>query len=216
MNTHTVGLRGAGTLGAFDFEAEAAYQWSDLDVPIWALDADRDAIVGIDEHNSNSDAWAANLELGYTFDMNYTPRVFVGGAYFEGSKDGASFNRLFSGWKYTQFYQYGLSDAAYNNLSNFWTARAGVSAMPTESLKLQLSGAYLDLVEDFGGDADLGWEIDLAATYAYTQDLSFEVGYSHFFTGDALKSVFVDEDANVWTKSSDDLDYFYFQTKLSF
>jgi len=185
LDTHTVGLRGAGKVGALDFEAEAAYQWLDLD------DAD------------NSDAFAANLEVGYTFDMTYTPRVFLGGAYFEGSDDDASFNRLFSGYKYSKFFQGGLLDARWDNLTNFWTGRAGVSAMPTESVKLALTGAYLSLVEDFGGDSDLGWEIDASVTYNYSADLAIEAGYSHFFQGDALLA-------------DDDLDYFYLQSKLCF
>jgi hypothetical protein len=183
LDTHTVGLRGAGTLGAFDFEAEAAYQW---------LDAD---------HHGNSDALAGNLEVGYTFDMDYTPRVFLGGAYFEGSDDDQPFDRLFSNWEYTMFDFLGEQSNAC--MTNFWTARGGFSIMPTESLKASLAAGYLSLVEDFGWDNELGWEIDASLSYAYTKDLSFEVGYAHFFTGDALGN-------------ADDLNYFYGETKLCF
>jgi hypothetical protein len=192
LDTHTVGLRGAGTMGAFDFEAEAAYQWLDLD------------------NAPNSDAFAGNLEVGYTFDMDYTPRVFLGGAYFEGSKDDQPFDRLFSNWEYTMF-DFGLlggqtayNDQSYANMNNFWTARGGFSIMPTESLKATLAGGYYQLVEDFGGKDDLGWEIDTSLSYAYTKDLSFEVGYAHFFTGDALGP------------DTDDFNYVYGETKLCF
>ena len=169
-------------MSAFDFEAEAAYQWLDLD------------------NASNSDAFAGNLEVGYTFDMDYTPRVFLGGAYFEGSKDDYSFNRLFSNWEYSMF------DDAFdaNSVTNFWTVRGGFSIMPTETLKASLSGGVLQMVEDFGGDSEIGWEIDTSLSYAYTKDLSFEVGYAHFFTGDALGT------------DTDDYDYFYGETKLCF
>ena len=187
LDTHTVGLRGAGKLSAFDFEAEAAYQWLDMD------------------HADNSDALAGNLEVGYTFDMDYTPRVFIGGAYFEGSDDDAPFNRLFSNWEYTMF-DLGVSgnDQSLANMTNFWAARAGVSVMPTETLKATLSGSYLQLVEDICNEDNLGWEIDASLAYAYTKDLSFEVGYAHFFAGDALGH-------NV-----DDFNYFYGETKLCF
>jgi hypothetical protein len=183
LDTHTVGLRGAGTMGAFDFEAEAAYQW---------LDAD---------HYDDSDALAGNLEVGYTFDMDYTPRVFLGGAYFEGSDDDAPFDRLFSNWEYTMFDFLGEQSNAC--MTNFWTVRGGASAMLTETLKASLAAGYLSLVEDFGCDSELGWEIDASLSYAYTKDLSFEVGYAHFFTGDALGNV-------------DDFNYFYGETKLCF
>jgi len=148
--------------------------------------------------------------VGYTFDMDYTPRVFLGGAYFEGSKDDCSFNRLFSNWEYSMF------DDAFdaNSVTNFWTVRGGVSVMPTESLKVVLAGGYFGVVEDTKdqdpvGNAgnlkdDIGWEIDTSLSYAYTKDLSFEVGYAHFFTGDALGT------------DTDDYDYFYGETKLCF
>lgn len=183
LDTHTFGLRGAGTIGAFDFEAEVAYQLLDLD------DAD------------NSDAFAANAEVGYTFDMNYTPRVFVSGAYFEGSDDDAAFNRLFSNTEYSWFLD--LQGA----LTNFWTGAVGFSVMPTETLKATVSGRYLSLVEDFStncvdNDSELGWEIDASLAYAYTKDLSIEGGYAHLFTGDAI--------------GGDDLNYFYLETKLCF
>ena len=217
-DTHTVGLRGAGTLGAFDFEAEGAYQWLDLD-------------------DGNSDAWAGNLEVGYTFDMDYTPRVFLAGAYFDGSDKDEPFNRLFSNWEYTMF-DFGLlngkddfgNDQSFANLTNFWTVRGGVSVMPTESLKVALAGGFYQLVDENGEplskaagadkaaaaangkppvvtakkEKDLGWELDASVNYAYTKDLSFEVGYAHFFTGDALGT------------DSDDFNYFYGETKLSF
>jgi len=197
LDVHTVGLRGAGTVNALDFEAEVAYQWLDLD------------------HGDNSDALAANLEVGYTFDMSYSPRVYVGGAYFDGSDDNMPFNRLFSNWEYSMFDLFGEQSNA--NMTNFWTARAGFSMMPTETLKVSLGAAYFQLVEDFSVDApwwcfvdnddngdELGWEIDAALSYAYTKDLSFEVGYSHFFNGDALGD------------DIDDFDYLYFETKLCF
>jgi hypothetical protein len=187
LDTHTFGLRGAGTAGALDFEAEAAYQYVDWDTEHHCGDP-----------KDSSDAWAGNLEVGYTFDMNYTPRVFLGGAAFEGSTDDLPFDRLFSNWRYSYF----LDNMA--NLTNMWTGRAGVSAMPTENLKAKLIGAYLSRIEDFCGEADLGWELQASLTYNYTQDLAIEVGYAHFFTGDALG-------CNV-----DDFDYGYLETKLSF
>jgi len=217
LDLHTFGLRGAGTLGAFDFDAEVAYQMG-----------------FITEVDFDWTAWGGNVEAGYTIDMTYTPRVFIGGAYLEGSEDGMSFNRLFSDKRYSKFLdgnwlvaqtggifnpQYAMTGSTANSeISNLWTVHAGVSAMPTESLKVELSGAYLGLLNDCGwtDSSDLGWEVGATAVYSYSEDLSIEVGYAHLFTGDAL-----DEGATValngtQTVTADNQNLLYFETKLSF
>ena len=78
-NIHTIGLRGAGTIGAFDFEAEAAYQWGDAGQVGFLF---KPFLYGDDGADYNE--WAANVEVGYTFDMAWQPRVYLGYAYFGG------------------------------------------------------------------------------------------------------------------------------------
>jgi len=183
LDVHTFGLRGAGTMGAFDLEAEVAYQY--LDSNVTGAEGD-------------SDAWAGNLELGYTFDMELTPRIFLGGAYFEGARDGdAPFNRLFSDWEYSKNYD------MMSQLTGFGTGCAGVSAMATESLMVAMTWAYLELDRAGNNDNDLGWEGTLSLLYDYSEDLSLEVGYSHFIQGDAAPT-------------DDDQSYLYFETKVCF
>ena len=212
-NLHTVGLRGAGTIGAFDFEAEFAYQFGDADSVGFLF---RPYIYGDD--GADFSAWAANLEVGYTFDMAWQPRVWVGGAYFDGEDNrdiswwewispfsdpeaSVSFNRLFSNWEYSQFLD-------RTDLSNVWLVRGGVQAMPTESIELALVVTYFQALEEFdapahitlGGwripiapffsfwtmenDSDLGIETGLTATYHYSEDLVFEAGWAHLFVDD--------------------------------
>lgn len=212
-NLHTVGLRGAGTIGAFDFEAEFAYQFGDADSVGFRF---RPYIYGDD--GADFSAWAANLEVGYTFDMAWQPRVWVGGAYFDGEDNrdiswwewispfsdpeaSVSFNRLFSNWEYSQFLD-------RTDLSNVWLVRGGVQAMPTESIELALVVTYFQALEEFdapahitlGGwripiapffsfwtmenDSDLGIETGLTATYHYSEDLVFEAGWAHLFVDD--------------------------------
>jgi hypothetical protein len=150
-NLHTVGLRGAGTIGAFDFEVEGAYQFGDADAVGSSF---RPFGFTYGDDNADFDGnWGANAEVGYTFDMNYQPRIFVGGAYFSGEDNrdvsfwewinpfdrpdsSVSFNRLFSNWEYSQFLD---TDAS---LSNTWLVRAGVSAKPTENVEVMLKGTY--------------------------------------------------------------------------
>ncbi|HOD51372.1 MAG TPA: alginate export family protein, partial [Candidatus Hydrogenedentes bacterium] len=212
-NLHTVGLRGAGTIGAFDFEAEFAYQFGDADQVGFLF---RPFFYGDDD--ADFQAWAGNLEVGYTFDMAWQPRVWLGAAYFDGEDNrdisfwewlspfdspeaSVSFNRLFSNWEYSQF----LDDTT---LSNSWLVRGGVEAMPTESLELRLVVSYFDSLEAFDApahinlfgyripiagpfsfwtmenDTPLGIEAALYATYHYSEDLVFEAGWAHLFTDD--------------------------------
>jgi len=248
---HTFGLRGAGTYGNFDFEAEGAYQTGDAGGAIGSTFRPF-GVFGDDD--LDLDEWGVNVEVGYTFDMQWTPRVYAGFAYFSSDDErdisftewlnpfdepegSTAFNRLFSNWEYSEFLDLN------GNMSNFWVARGGVSASPTETVDVLLSVSYFSAVDEFdrpisvslGGfdvpvapalsflteesDDELGWEVGLYLTYAYSEDLEFEVGYARFFNGDGL------EDGNFTggnglffqgTTDDDDLNYAYFQTKISF
>lgn len=215
-NIHTFGLRGAGTFGAIDFEAEVAYQTGDVDSTGFTFKPF--GLYGDDDLDVSE--FGANLEVGYTFDMQMTPRVYLGLAYFGGEDNrdtsflewlspfdrpegSASFNRLFSNWEYSEF----IENTAE---SNMWIGRGGVSFSPTETVDVLLTVSYFDTLEafdapryfTFGGfrvpiapalsfwtqenDTELGWEVGLYVTYDYSEDLQFEMGYAHLFVGDGL------------------------------
>ena len=252
---NTIGLRGAGTYGPVDFEAEIAYQFGNADAV--GVGAFGGAAYGDD--SADFGQVGANLEVGYTFDCNYQPRVFLGAAYFGGednrdvnfgewvraaffpyfSKEASvSFNRLFSDKQYSNFID------VNSDLSNVWLITAGVSAAPTESVKVNLKATYFEALDTFqtiqywnvagtrivpvfpfpfwftrDNSSDLGWEVDLSAVYNYTEDLTFEVGYSHFFTGEGLKEGnFVNANGLAFNGGSadDDANYFYAQTCVKF
>jgi len=254
---HTIGLRGAGTIGAFDFEAEAAYQWGDAG-SVGALFAGAGRLSPYGDDEAEFSGWAGNLELGYTFDMAWTPRVFLGGAYFDGEDNrdlnfwqwlgavacpywsvdsSVSFNRLFSNWEYSPILDNG-------NLSNMWLARGGITVNPTESLKWTVSATYFQTLEAYEShwpvfslfgtrvvlfpnmsfwskenSDDLGWEVATSLKYAYSEDLSFEVGYTHLFTGDGLAEGNFNQLNGLGFNGGigdDDADYAYFETKVSF
>ncbi len=199
---HTIGLRGAGTYGAFDLEAEVAYQFGQINRP------NRGFRFFNNNKDLDYDALAVNIEAGYTFDMTWTPRVYLGAAYFEGgdSQDNSlrgrlfgsnnndlAFNRLFSNWEYSEFIE-------NTSLSNSIIYRAGVSAMPTEKISLLLALSYFEAdnafdntlgfgIFDFFNDNKsdtLGWELGLYADYQYSEDLVFRAGYAHFFGENGL------------------------------
>lgn len=243
VDLHTIGLRGAGTISGFDFEAEVAYQWGEIDRPRINFFRDNDLEYG---------NMGGNLEVGYTFDMTYQPRVYLGAAYFGGEdvtqqrfglfgwgrdETDISFNRLFSNWEYSEFLD--QFDAA---LSNSIVYRAGVSAMPTEQIELLLAASYFQADEPwvlrrgiFGwwnqeNDEEMGLELGLYADYHYSEDLVFRAGYAHFFGDDGLG-----DQGNIWWRplllgnavrlnglgrmtgsGDDDYNYLFIETELSF
>jgi hypothetical protein len=225
VDLHTIGARAGGNVGNFDFEAELAFQFGDVEFA--GGDSDFDGI-------------GFNGELGYTFDANYDPRIYLGFVFLEGPDSGdAGFNRLFSNWEYSEF----LSNT---DLSNVWILRGGISASPREDLSIGLDLAYFHVDEDASGsDDNLGFETNLHAEYQYSEDLVFRVGWAHFFAGEGIEdgnaingsgasagsskqdssyssSVFpaghghAGLPSNVGFGSEDDFDYLYFETEISF
>lgn len=218
---HTVGLRAAGKVSGFDFEAEVAYQFGDVDdhwqgIGIRLLGRD----VKLPIYNDvDLGAWGVNLELGYTFDVSWQPRVYAGFAYFQGDETDYGlgfnldifsdvpfglyvqrditlpFNRLFSNWEYSDFLD------IYGDLTNALIYRLGVDVQPTEAIKVGLVGKYLTADESEGDNA-YGWEVGVNGSYQYSEDLVFRAGYSHFFGKDYLE----DQDFN----------YAYVEAEISF
>jgi hypothetical protein len=251
-NLHTVGARVAGALEGFDFDAQAAYQFGN------ASQVGRlfNAYTYGDDH-ADFDNWAADLELGYTFDFSCAPRIFLGATYFGGQdnrdlsfwrwlnpfaelcrpQSSISFNRLFSNRVYSYFFD------EMGELSNAWTARAGLSAHPLENLETGIEAAYFATLETFDqpvhvwigryriplipelsfwtskSPSELGWQTTLWVKYNYSEDLSFAAGWSHLFTADGLKEGnYSDLNGLLFNGGTDnnDADYFYIETKLKF
>lgn len=214
---HTVGLRVAGAVGGFEYNAEAACQFGNADA-VGSLFRVGDYGDGGARYDGN---WGANLELGYSFDTKFAPSVFVTGAYFSGEdnrgvsfldwvnpfdrpKASVSFNRRFSDYEYDYFF-----DASA--LSNCWLLQAGAAICPTEKLELSADITYINALGTFdrplsvpfgpgrlflapdypfltkSGSGDLGWQLGVNAAYAYSDDLAFELGWAHLFAGDALE-----------------------------
>ncbi len=209
IDIYTFGLRGAGTISGFDFDAEVAYQMGSQDG--WPSACP----LGFGEANVDYGTFAANAELGYTFDMAWQPRVFGKFAYFGGGDPDRDcwsndrtlpFNRLFSDVSYSPFLD------TQRNLTNLFYYGLGVQVMPTECVSLKLSGALLDMDNSTHEQSSYGWEVALSGTYHYSEDLAFSAGYSHFFGADT------DKDSG-WCDPSvpkNNFDYFYAQTEIKF
>ncbi|HOJ33170.1 MAG TPA: alginate export family protein [Candidatus Hydrogenedentes bacterium] len=148
-----------------------------------------------------------------------------------------SFNRLFSVWREDNFIDAG-------EMSNFWKAYGGISTSVSEKLELGAEVMYFEAVEGFrppislgigkwqipllpqlpfltsSPDKSLGWETILWASYNYSEDINFSVGWSRFFIGDAISNgvVFTDQNglANIGGINKKTADYLYFQTTVTF
>lgn len=248
---HTAGARLSGAWASFDYEAEAAYQWGNADA-LGALFAPVGGLYG--DSDARWSNWAGHMEAGYTLDVKYSPRLYIGGSYYGGEdrrdlsfsdwlnpfnepEASASFNRLFSSWREDMFFD-------MSGMSNFWKAYLGATAaFPSDAVELGFSLTYLSALDSFdqpvgmvvdgrrvpffsmfpfwtdSGSNDLGWQTFVYATYQYSEDLSFEVGWSHYFVGDAMADgVFADDNGLSLLDGlgADDVDYLYFYTVLEF
>lgn len=163
---HTVGARLWGGAGGFDYDLEVAYQFGDasqygaLFVPLGGTYGDDGA---------DFDNWAADLEVGYTVDVKWKPRVYVGGAIYQGEDNrdisfwewlcpfdtpeaSVSFNRVFvdTSCRYSDILDTG------GVLSNFMNLRGGVDFKPTEKINVRLEVENFWAYEPF--DLPVMWD----------------------------------------------------------
>ena len=238
---HTIGMRTSALFGRWDLEAEVAYQFGEAS-HVGSLF--RPVFYGDDA--AEYDNLGVNLQLGYSLDMNWDPRLYVAFAWLEGEDDreitaldcaasflnpfytrdaSVSFNRLFSNWSYS-----GVLDGT--DMTNAYIFHTGINLLPTEKIEVAFDLGYYLADETFerprfflfpfwteDTDNHLGFEFDLSMTYNYSEDLYFCVGWDHLFVGEGL------EDGNFnhgngldfnGGSDSDDVDYFYFETGIFF
>lgn len=225
INLHTLGLRGAGVIGGFDFEVEGAYQFGNV------YGRPSACPLGFGEADIDYDGFGANIELGYTLDMTMTPRLFGRFAYLYGgdrtyyrchtNDRKLPFNRLFSNWEYTEFF-------ANTDESNLLYYAVGVEALPTESLSVTFIAAHFQVDRrarhrfcEFWRSRpskSLGWELGVYADYHYSEDLVIRAGYAHFFGKRGLErnEFILNGLAPLNGDRRDNYDYLFLETELSF
>ncbi len=234
-NLYTVGARTAGAWNALDWEVEVAYQWGNADA-LGALFP----LIGLPfgDNRANWDNWGGHASVGYALDVAWKPRFELGGAFYQGEDDrefdaryaaspfarpnaSVSFNRLFSSVREDEFMD-------VSNMSNLWKAYLEATVAPSEKVELRANVTHLEAFEGFDNpdaaagknkDTNIGWIATLAATYQYSDALSFDVVYSHFFTGGGMRNgVFIDEFGTllVGGLGDDDVDLLYFVTSIEF
>jgi hypothetical protein len=163
-NLHTIGLRAFGATGPIDYDLELAYQFGDADA-VGAGFIPNGGIYGDDD--AEWENWAGDVEVGYSPDLPWSPRFYLGAAYFDGedrrdlsfwdwlnpfyrSSASVSFNRLFPGKPYSLVLEIG------QDMSNFWQVRGGVVLKPTEAITANTLIAYFNMVEPWDAPVSIG------------------------------------------------------------
>ncbi len=190
----------------FDYEFEGAFQTGE--------------VKGLD-----LTAFALRGGVGFTFDSAWMPRIGVAYNYGSGDDNPAdgdveTFQNLFP----TNHKFYGQMDAfSWQNMQDL---EVSVKFAPTKKLtaKAEFHAFWLASTDDSwyrangiatvrpltpaarGASNYAGAEADITLTYAISKNISIEGGYSHFFAGDYLSD----------TGASDDADFGYIQTSISF
>lgn len=166
--------------------AEIAYQFGDYQVSSSNVERDR-AAWGFDIFGTYrwiDYAWKPSLTLEYVH--------FSGDDRLDTTGDYTAWNSLYRGkfWTaYADFREFlyttdATGDQSATTNQQFIQVKADIK--PLEDLLLEASFTYLWMDEEVNaaGEDELGWEIDLQATYDYTEDVSFGLLAGWFVPGD--------------------------------
>lgn len=194
---HTVGLRLAGSpIENLQLSGEGAHQWGTLidDAPY---------------QERKRDAWGANVDARYTWaQVPWTPVTGVGWIFYSGEEPAAAGNLSdqgdeFNAWDsmyrgsfatyiqdflagndaaglYTTFDADDTSAATNRHLLYF---DVGAKALEDLTLWGRYTHAWFDEAPRTGRDTHAGDEVDLKATYDYTEDVQLGVFGGAFFPG---------------------------------
>lgn len=208
----TFGLRVAGALYGFDYEAEALYEIGDRD-PI--LPETRDIDIR---------AFGFAAMVGYTFSsVPWTPRVALEYTFGSGDKDptdgkSESFSPAFPG---AHIFLGFADQAAWRNIEAWKLIIQGKPA-PNLTLEIDLfkfkldenTDAWFNFVQapirpgNASADDDLGIEVDVHAKWVVAERLTVWGGWAHFRPGG-----FVEDTAPSTDKS---MDWVFLQIQLDF
>lgn len=201
----TLGVRFAGKRGRFDYELEPQVQWGKVKNPI-------------SDSKDDIRAYGGHLDLGYTFEFPWGPRIFA--AYAHGSGDDDPFDgkvTQFHGNIFNDNYLVGdmsmigdLSGVTVGDVhaSGIRVFVGGISFNPLSNLNLNLDVHRFAATNGAPGfSKDLGVEVNLAASYKLTKGISFLAGLNRFFTGRFFEQA---------VGSTRNIDYAYIQGQVGF
>lgn len=179
---HTAGLRGYGVIGntGLDYDLNYAKQWGD-------------------DGGLDHDAYAYNLEAGYTAEHVWKPRLSASVGFASGDKNATDrssqrFERLFG-------FARPWSNNDYIQMENIHASKVRVELSPTSKLKIDFGYNWYELAsatDRWNGGANLrdttgksgkniGEEFDIRVRYPISKYIGLNVGYAYFMAGDFTK-----------------------------
>lgn len=167
------------------------------------------------------EAYATAIELGYTFDADWKPRIAIEWTWASGDDDPTdgefgTFNPLFP---FQHKFQGYLDIFAWRNGHDF-VLHLQARPNPKWWLELAFHGFWLDDSDDswYGAagtpirtstttnETHVGWELDISVKHWLADNVWLWFGYSHFFAGDYVED----------TGRSPDADWFWCQLTVDF
>jgi hypothetical protein len=206
----TYGLRlfKAPAISEFDYEFEGAIQTGRLG-------------------NVDHFAYNPNAEVGYTFNLPWTPRFLVQYTYASGTRtpggsQNGDFDPLFGERLFDLMPTGNFGPFIRSNISSpGWR----LIAQPAEGWRVQVKQRFWylaqssavyggGLLQDSTGGAGnyLGHDLEFRVQWAVSQNLDFDAGYDHWFKGSYFDRL--PASANLPAGGNKDTDYFYFQMKV--
>ena len=168
-----------------------------------------------------------HLDLGYMFNLPWTPRLvfhfdYASGDHKPGDSQDEGFDTLFGArrWEYGPTGIF-LPFFRTNLISPGW--RLVVTPVPNVILQVKHRVWYLAQGKDFFGSSglrditgnagtSLGHDVELRAQYALSANLDFDVGYVHWFKGSYFDRL--PASAGLPAGGNKDSDYFYAQIRV--
>jgi hypothetical protein len=198
---HTLGMHVFGPIGStgFDYDADGAWQFGD--------DGPRE-----------QRAFALFGEIGYTFPVDWKPRLSFSGTYATGDQDPADgvnerFDRLFVP-------SHPFSTGDLFTWQNTVSPKIRLECTPQKALRLMTAyGGYWLASDndswpltgsrdpDGGSGRFVGQELELVARYQLNERTELEAGYSYFIPGGFVENT---------TPTADDSNFFYVSVTFSF
>ena len=179
-------------------------------------------------HRGNTDHFAhfQHLDLGYTFNLPWTPRLvfhydYASGDRKPGDSQNEGFDTLFGARRF-EFGPTGVWGPFFrtNLQSPGW--RLIVTPAPNVILQVKHRVSYLAQSQDFFGSSglrdttgnagtSLGHDVELRAQWAFNSNLDVDVGYVHWFKGSYFDRL--PASAGLPDGGNHDSDYFYVQMR---
>jgi hypothetical protein len=180
----TLGAYVRGSAQQVQYEAEAAYQFGDL-------------------ATKTISAYLLSGTLGYTFENSPLASVSASYDFLSGSADTTKFKSFFAPF-YTGHKWFGFMDYFVNIPDN--TLTRGLQDMIVKIVLKPSERSTVNVwfhnfaMADKGSlsSGSFGQELDLTSSFAYNNNVSFELGVSAFLPGDFMRSTFRGSDVAWW------------------